>query len=928
MQLADDQFKLLVESIQDYAIYLIDPAGIVRSWNAGAQRLKGYDRDEAIGGSYARFFTPEDQGSGKPAQLLAAALKQGRIEDSGWRVRKDGTQFWANVVLTSLFENGRHVGFAKITRDLTDRAYRAFVEATHAIVWSTDAFGRPNADSPTWREFTGQTEAEWRESRAWDPVHPEDLPHMQHAWGTAKATAQAMDVEFRLRRRDGAYVWMGARAVPFKNLDGTVREWFGVTFDVSERKQAQLDRERALDLLSTTLRSIGDAVIATDPEGRVSFMNVVAERLTKWTTDEARGHHLHEVVPIFNEETGAAVENPVDKVLREGATVGLANHTVLRRRDGSEIPIDDSAAPIRSDQGTLEGVVLVFRDVSEEKRHLYRRLFLARATEEIAAADDYRDALRRIAALACPRMADWVGVDVLDPATGQLQQLAVAHVDPAKVQFAIEIGKRYPPDPNSPTGAPNVIRTGRAELYPEIPKELIERGAQDEEHLRLIRELDLRSAMVVPLRGQRNAYGALSFIFVGDTRRYTEEDLALAEELSNRISLLVERRRLEEQAEVANRMKDEFLATISHELRTPLQAILGYGSMLERKIATDPDKALTVIMRNAHAQARLVEDMLDMSRILSGKLRLTRDRVDLASALSAAIDAVNPAAAARSQRISVELAADLGFVMGDFERLQQIVWNLLSNAVKFTPREGSIAIKATRTGSSVRIVVSDTGNGITAEHLPAIFDRFRQVDSSSTRTHSGLGLGLAIVKYLVEAHGGTVSVQSQGLNQGSTFTVTLPAQLEAIVKESLTRAPRASLSSEALAGIRVLLVDDDEDTRHAIADALTSVGARVEQAISAADALQQLERGRPDVLLSDIGMPMQDGYALIRRVRGLPPERGGDVPAIALTAYASREDAAKTASSGFQLHVPKPVEIEDLVDAINSLLRSQTYRSG
>src|ERR1043165_8511609 len=196
MQLADDQFRLLVESVQDYAIYLIDPSGIVRSWNAGAQRLKGYDREAAIGRPYTTFFTPEDQASGKPTQLLAAALEQGRVEDSGWRVRNDGTQFWANIVLTALFENGQHVGFAKITRDLTDRAYRAFVEATHAIVWSTDAAGRPNADSPTWREFTGQTEAEWRESRAWDPVHPDDLPHMQRAWPAAKASGQPLNVEF------------------------------------------------------------------------------------------------------------------------------------------------------------------------------------------------------------------------------------------------------------------------------------------------------------------------------------------------------------------------------------------------------------------------------------------------------------------------------------------------------------------------------------------------------------------------------------------------------------------------------------------------------------------------------------------------------------------------------------------------------------
>lgn len=918
MRLADDQYRLLVESIQDYAIYLLDPAGTVVSWNAGAQQLKGYTREEAVGLSFASFFTPEDRASGKPAQLLAEALKNGRYEDNGWRVRKDGSQFWANAVITALFDGGRHVGFAKVTRDLTDRAYRVFVETTHAIVWSTDALGRTNADSPTWREFTGQSETEWRTGRAWDPVHPDDLPSLQQAWFAAKASATPFDVEFRLRRRDGEYVWMGARAVPFLNSDGTVREWFGVTFDISDRKRAQLERERATELLSTTLRSIGDAVIATDPRGCVTFMNPVAERLTRWTSEEARGRALVEVFPIFNEETGAIVENPVDKVLREGVIVGLANHTILRRRDGSELPIDDSAAPIHSEAGRLEGVVLVFRDASEEKRHLYRRLFLARATEEIVAAVDYRDALRRIAALACPRMADWAGVDILDPATSRTQQLAVAHVDPAKVEFAIELGKRYPPDPHAPTGAPNVIRTGRAELYPEIPPALIEAGARDAEHLRLIRELDLRSAIVVPLRGQRDVFGAITFVFTGETRRYNEEDLQLAEELSNRVSMLIERRRLEEEAEVANRMKDEFLATISHELRTPLQAILGYGAMLERKVATDPEKALAVIMRNAHAQARLIEDMLDMSRILSGKLRLTMSRVEVAGAIAAAIDAVKPAALARRQRIAVDFADDLGFVVGDFERLQQIVWNLLTNAVKFTPRDGSILVSADRAGSMVRIRVADTGKGIPPEHLSSIFDRFRQIDSSTTRTQSGLGLGLAIVKYLVEAHGGAVTAESPGPDRGATFTVTLPAQLVAIAQPAASRSERAPLSATALAEVCVLLVDDDDDTRQSIADALASVGARVEQATSAADALRRLEQNRPDVLVSDIGMPIEDGYSLINRVRSLPTGRGGDLPAIALTAYARREDVTKAEASGFQLHLSKPVALEDLVQAIKS----------
>lgn len=424
--------------------------------------------------------------------------------------------------------------------------------------------------------------------------------------------------------------------------------------------------------------------------------------------------------------------------------------------------------------------------------------------------------------------------------------------------------------------------------------------------------------MVVPLRGSRGTFGTISFIFSGAGRRYTEEDLALAEELSTRVSMLVERRRLEEEAAVANRMKDEFLATISHELRTPLQAILGYASMLERNVVPDPRKAIAVIVRNAQAQARLVEDMLDMSRILSGKLRLSMSRVDLAAAIDAAVDAVRPSLTARDLGLTVDVASNLGYVHGDFERLQQIVWNLLSNAVKFTPRNGSVAVKAARTGSTIHLTVSDTGRGIAREHLPTIFDRFRQVDSSTTRSQAGLGLGLAIVRYLVEAHGGTVTAESAGLDRGATFTITLPVQLDAFTTDEGPPPALGTLSPSALAGVRLLLVDDDDDTRHAIADILSSVGARVRQARSASEAFSLLQDDPPHVLLSDIGMPLEDGYALIRRVRALPAERGGDVPAIALTAYARGEDVQKAATSGFQMHVSKPVALEDLLTAIKA----------
>lgn len=916
MEVTDEQFRLLVESVPDYAIYLVDPNGVVRSWNIGAQRLKGYRADEIIGQSFEKFFTESDRRAGKPQAVLRNALARRAAEDVGWRVRKDGRQFWASCVLTALFDaSDKHIGFVKVSRDLTERGYKAFVEASHTIVWTTDASGTPSSDSPTWREFTGQTEEQWRGRHGWDPVHPDDVGALRVSWPAAKAAGTSFEAEFRLRRHDGVYVWMGCRAVPLKTDEGAVREWFGVTYDISDRKHAELQRERAIELWATTLRSIGDAVVATDAAGNVTFMNPIAERLTGWQTADALGRPLLDVFPIFNEQNGAPVENPVERVLRTGMTVGLANHTVLRRRDGSEIPIDDSAAPIRLRDRT-EGVVLVFRDASEEKRALLRRTFLAHATEDLVSAIDFHDALTRIASLAVPRLADWATVDIVDT-SGETKRLAVAHVDPAKIQYAHELAERYPPDPNAPMGVPNVIRTGRSELYAEVPRELLERAARDEDHLRILRELDLRSALVVPLRGKASVFGAITLIYAASDRRYTAADLEFAEELARRAALIIERRKLEEEAALANRMKDEFLATISHELRTPLQAILGYATMLERNVARDPQKAIGAIVRNAAAQARLIEDILDMSRIQSGKLRISMGRVHLATAIREALDSIRPAAAARQIKLEERIAADLGDLLGDFDRLQQIVWNLASNAVKFTNPGGSVEIAAERDADNVRVSVRDTGRGIAPEHLTTIFERFRQVDSTTTRAHAGLGLGLAIVRYLVEAHGGAVTADSAGLGQGATFTVTLPAR---VATDEIGES-RAAKELGALKGITLLIVDDDEDAREMIGDALREMGATLASAGSAEDALVKLEANPPNVLISDIGMPGEDGYSFLRRVRALPPERGGDTPAIALTAYARPEDIRKAEDAGFQLHVVKPVRLENLIEAVKSCVR-------
>lgn len=549
----------------------------------------------------------------------------------------------------------------------------------------------------------------------------------------------------------------------------SVAEQNAQTIHLARRRAEEALRKQS-DWLRVTLSSIGDAVISTDIEGRVTFMNRVAESLTGWSEAEALGHSLTDIFQILNEESRQPVENPALRALSAGTIVGLANHTMLIAKDGTEWSIDDSAAPIRSEKGEVLGVVLVFRDISERKQ------------------------------------------------------------------------------------------------------------------MELERERLLQTAQAA-----------------------------------------------QKEAEQANRLKDEFLATASHELRTPLTAVVGWSRMLRtgKLDAENSARALEAIERNATLQTKLIDDLLDVSRIITGKLILERRAIEMAHVVSDAVNTVSPAADAKNITIITSFDAGAGPVLGDANRLQQVVWNLLSNAVKFTPKNGRIEVALRRVNSQVEISVSDSGEGISGEFLPYVFERFRQGDGKTTRLHSGLGLGLAIVRHLVELHGGTVNAHSDGPGRGATFKVRLPVLSINSLPGSKTRdstlTARVSegLSIECpprLDGLCVLVVDDDSDTRQMLKAVLSECQAHVIIAASAAEAIEKIERRKPDVLVSDLGMPEQDGYQLIKKVRGMESaDHTARIPALALTAYAKAEDRVRALASGYQVHLSKPVEPAEFVLVVADL---------
>lgn len=679
------------------------------------------------------------------------------------------------------------------------------------------------------------------------------------------------------------------------------------------RRNAERRLQQQRESLRVALSSIGDAVISTDINGLISFMNPTAEALTGWPMADAANKPLSDVFKIINETTRETIENPVTKVLREGTVVGLANHTILVAKDGREIPIADSGAPIQVPGGRITGVILVFRDITEEKRAEEARFMMASIVES---SDD-----AIISKTLDGTIVSW------NNSAERLYGYSAEEVKGRPISFLM------PPE--------------RADDFPEIMDRL-KRGLRVEhyETERMhkdgkIIQVSLTASPVMNDAGEIIGASAIARDITGRKQAERErEELLASEQIARReaqqatnlsAELLLREQAARAQAEEASRMKDEFLATVSHELRTPLNAILGWAGILakhpnDRRTAA---QAIETIERNAKAQTQLIEDLLDVSRIITGRMRLDVQAVELAFVIQAAVEAIRPAADAKEISLRLALDTQSVSVAGDPGRLQQIVWNLLSNAVKFTPKGGSVQVRLERVNSYIEITVSDTGAGISQEFMPYVFDRFRQADSSYNRVHAGLGLGLAIARQLVELHGGTIEAQSAGEGYGTSFTVKLPTTAtkevarysNAAPATNLQAAPAAPKSTRRLDGLRLLVIDDEPDACDMLKTILGECGAEVQAAASAAEGFEALRRWEPDVLISDIGMPFEDGYSLIERIRALPDEEGGQIAAIALTAHARIEDRLQALSSGFDAHVKKPLEPVELVTVIANLVR-------
>ena len=1070
-----DQLRSLVDGTLEYAIFLLSAEGNVVTWNSGAQRLKGYTAEEIKGHHFSIFYPPEAMERQWPQYELAAARLQGRFEDEGWRVRKDGTQFWANVVITALHDaNGSLRGFSKITRDMTERK-------------------------------------------------------------RAEEGAKSLVEEAAARR-------------------------------VAEENAALIREQR--ERLHVTLASIGDAVISTDAQGNVEFLNPVAEELVGWSSSEAAGRSLSDVFHIVNETTRLPVENPALRALEIGRIVGLANHTILISRDGTERPINDSAAPIRSVDGKLVGSVLVFRDITDQKLseaalreseeklrllvdtipqlawmarpdgsifwynrrwydytgttaeqvegwgwqdvhdpaklpkvlsrwrnsietgepfemefplkgangvyrefltqvnplrdkdghvlywfgtntdiegqresqqalaqseqrfrqladampqivwtarpdgsidylnrqwdeytgipgssglmgwaqilhpedawpsrqrweacvrtgtpferearlldrrrqayrwHLLRAVavrdeneritrwfgtstdinaqkhseetsrYLARVSGVLAGVVDYESTLQKVANLAVPYFADWSSVDVAAE-DGSLRRLAVAHQYAEKIKLADSLMRQSPSESSSAVGIHSVMRTGLPEIVTEITDEFLAQTAGDEQQLEILRSLGLKSYICVPLTVAGKTLGVLTFATAESGRQYTEADLNLATDLANRAAVAIENTQLYQSLRDADRRKDEFLATLAHELRNPLAPIrnsLQILKMPQLDLET-LEMARDVIERQVHNLVRLVDDLLDVSRVMQGKIELKRKIVELAEVVSRAIETAQPLVDAQQHELTLQMPAESLLVVVDPVRMAQVIGNLLTNAAKYTDLGGRIFLSAERDADIAVLRVRDTGIGMAAEMLPRVFELFMQVDHASTKAQGGLGIGLTLVKNLVEMHGGTVDAHSEGLGLGSEFVVRLPISVNRMEQSIDASGPVSD--PRAAAGFRTLIVDDNQDAANSLATLLSIQGHEVQVAYHGVGALEIVKTFTPDLVLMDIGMPGMDGYEVARRLRLQP--RLANTVLVALTGWGQHEDRRRTAEAGFNHHLVKPPEpsaLEAIVAAI------------
>ncbi|MBH8575841.1 PAS domain S-box protein [Nostocaceae cyanobacterium CENA369] len=902
LQESEKRFRQMAQTIQDVfwitdfdrqQVLYVSPA-YENIWGSSCESLyRNF-------GQWIESIHPDDR------ELVRSAANQcienGNLSIEYRVVRPDGAVRWVRdrgYILQN--EPGQTRRIAGIAEDITERKHieaalqtsttilNAIEQTSPTLIYVKDREGRILMANPATiqsigkpeTEILGKTDIEFHINRAEaEQIVENDRLIMQ--------TGQLQVFEEILEVASGRRTYLSTKS-PYRDSQGNIIGLIGIAFDITARKQAQQELQQTIQTLSTLIAASPLPIIVIKFNMIVQLWNPAAERLFGWSEAEVLG----QVIPIIPEEKQEECRQVRAAVAKGEIFAGV--ETYRRKRDGSRVFVSISAAPLYDESSNINAIVLIFQDVTAQKA--------AEATLR-QSEERYRYLAESIPQLVWTANAEGMLTDV-NQRWLEYTGLTLAQAQTAGWQAIV-----HPDD--LPTLSQNWVAAQQAGTNYRAEGRMRRADGAYRWHLH----------QAVALK---NAQGQLIKWFG------TATDIENQKQLEQQRQRLLEQEQLARaEAETANRIKDEFLAVLSHELRSPLNPILGWTSLLlnGRLDAQKTTYALKTIERNAKLQVQLIEDLLDVSRILRGKLSLNMIPVNLASTIAAAKETVQLAAQTKSIEIQTVIEPNIGQVLGDCARLQQVIWNLLSNAVKFTPAGGRVQVRLSvvnsqpsrATDNYAQIQVSDTGKGIHPNFLPHVFEYFRQEDGATTRKFGGLGLGLAIVRHLVELHNGTVRADSPGEGQGATFTVKLPLLKPDKTIKDEDNSSLPTFDTSPLAGIRVLVVDDDADTRDLIAFILEQAGGSVIKAVSAMEALEAIVQIKPDVLVSDIGMPEIDGYMLMRQIRAMPPEQGSQILAIALTAYAGEMNQQQALAAGFQCHIAKPVDANQLVQAIASFL--------
>jgi PAS domain S-box-containing protein len=934
--------RVTLASIGD-AVITTDVKGCIAYMNAVAESLTGWTWGEATGQPLEVVFHILNEKSRKGVEnpalramkegvivglanhtvLVSKTGEEGAIDDSGAPIRDD---------------KGRVVGAVLVFRDVSEqrkaqasaRLLASIVEASDDAIISKDV----NGIITTWNRAAERifgytaTEAVGQPIAILAPADRAD--EMPAILGRIRRGEKVDHFDTVRRAKDGRLIPISLTVSPVKDKEGEIVGASKTARDISDRKRAEEALREEKERLHATLTGIGDAVIVTDADSRITLMNPVAQTLTGWN-EEATGRPLDEVFRIINENTSQPAENPVSRVFREGSVVGLANHTALLTKDGTELPIDDSAAPIRDEQGRILGVVLVFRDVSQRRRSerelqgLTERL---QSSEQRLAAE--LEAIRRLHAVSTRLMA----ATNLSTALDDLLENAIltSGADFGNVQLY-----------NSQIGALEIVaqRGFQQDFLDYFRTVRVEEGsacaqAMQSGHSIFIEDVELdpnfgahrpvaaaagfRAVLSLPLKnGNGTVIGCLSVHF-GRPHRPSERDERLLDLHARHAADLIQRIHFEEALQDADRRKNEFLATLAHELRNPL-APLRNALQLMRLAggqAETVEQARNMMERQLSQLVRLVDDLMDVSRISRGKIELRKEPVELAVVVNSAVETSRPLIEQMGHELNVTMPKQPIIVDADMTRLAQVFLNLLNNAAKYTERGGRIWLTVERQGSDVVVAVKDTGIGIDADHLPHIFEMFTQADRSLEKAQGGLGIGLTLVKRIVEMHGGRVEAKSDGQGRGSEFTVRLPVMVKASGPQPTERDGPMALKSS----LRILIVDDNRDGADSLAMMLKMMGNDTRTAYDGQEAVQAAGEFRPDVVLLDIGLPKLNGYEACRRIR--EQAWGKSTILIAVTGWGQEEDRRRSHEAGFDHHMVKPVDTQALMKLLAGLNVART----